>query len=195
MDQQAMIDPDDLPLGTSVVPVLRFNFLEAIEQFKKTLPAEYIRDSWFDVLKKQCRESTVRSGSLLHVQVAFLRELYRRVSFQRRRCRTEVGMGKDAPMISKYLNGHEDTNVHSYDFLETAEKEKSAEDLLAYIAAPRRTPTSITTTVRVATKTAVDTAIKQEAGNVEEDGDDESEISGETPVSTFGNKKRKVAGS
>lgn len=83
MDQQAFIDPDVLPLGTSATTVLTLNFLDAVEQFKKTLPADYIRDSWFNVLKKQCNaaDSSYPSSapSLLYSQVAFLRDLYRRV--------------------------------------------------------------------------------------------------------------------
>lgn len=80
MDQQAFIDPDDLPLGTSAVTVLTFNFLGAIEQFKKTLPADYIRDSWFNVLKKQCAKGYSSSvTSLLYLQVGFLKGLYLRV--------------------------------------------------------------------------------------------------------------------
>jgi len=87
MDQQAFSDPDDLPLGTSAVTVLTFSFLEAIEQFKKTLPADYIRDSWFNVLKKQCNVLKKQGAeaasnavfSLLYLQLVFLRDLHRRV--------------------------------------------------------------------------------------------------------------------
>lgn len=99
-------------------------------------------------------------------------------------------------MISEILNGPEDVYVFG-NLFEEAAKKKSAEELIAYIASPneRKPTTSITTSVRVATKTSVSAVIKDEAGNAKADGDDESEIAGETSLSTSGNKnkKRKVS--
>ncbi|KAK7911278.1 hypothetical protein PG985_013759 [Apiospora marii] len=195
MDQQASIDPDDLPLGTSATTVLTFNFLEAIEQFKKTLPDDYIRDSWFNVLKKQCAESTSSSAtSLLYLQVVFLKDLYRRVVGD---IGPKSGWEKMPTMISEMLNGPEDVRTCHGDMFYEAKEKESAEELLACIAyypSPgKKMPKSITTAVRVATKTSVATVIKDEAGTPKADGDDESEIARETSSSTSGNKKRKVS--
>ncbi|KAK7954604.1 hypothetical protein PG988_015298 [Apiospora saccharicola] len=183
----------------SEVTVLTFNFLEAIEQFKKALPADYIRDSWSNVIKEQCNVLKKESAefapsavcSLLYLQLVFLRKLHRRVLGD---VAPESGWKRMATMILKKTNGPEDVTTNGSLF-EKAAKKESAEELLAYIASPdQKTPiTSITTAVRAATKISVADIIKDEAGNAEADGDDGSEITGQTSASTSGNKKRKIA--
>ncbi|KAK8036698.1 hypothetical protein PG993_008681 [Apiospora rasikravindrae] len=191
MAQNAFIDPDRLPLGTSAVTVLNFNFLEAIHQFKKTLPADYIRDSWLNVLKKQCA-NTDTEPSLLYSQVSFLNGLYRRVLGD---IAPESGWETMPAMISMQLNGPED-KVYSWDVFTHAMKENSEEKLLAWIAygenREKKTPRSITTPVRVATKASVVTAAKGEAGNDGVDGVDR-EMAASAASAASSNKKRKVS--
>ncbi|KAK7966497.1 uncharacterized protein PG986_000774 [Apiospora aurea] len=165
MSQKALIDPGDLPLGTSAVTVLSFNFLEAIEQFKKTLPATYIRDSWFGALQKQCatiisqlpqpgyanRELATKKQSLLYLQVMFLSGLYRLVCGD---VAPESGWAKMACMISTVCNGPEDDSFDGRQlFLKAVNKENEMEllGIIAYGLNPdENSPTSITTAVRVA---------------------------------------------
>ena len=100
-------------------------------------------------------------------------------------------------MISDKHNGPEDVTVDVSYLLLIASQKESAEELLAYIAyfpSPHmETPKSITTTVRVATKTSVATVIKDEAGITEADGDDESDLNGLGASCAYSKKKRKVS--
>ncbi|KAK8066588.1 hypothetical protein PG997_013335 [Apiospora hydei] len=162
-----LFDPNDLPWGTSVATVLRLDFLLAIDQFKQTLPADYVRDSWFNVLQKQCsvlhsqfspgpRDGDSDRVSLLYLQVLFLKGLYRSV------CGDEAeacGWEKMPLMLSPHLNGLDDTSQSPFDLFGLAMTATTEEDLLARIAYgivdPDGTaPTFITTGCVVASRAA-----------------------------------------
>ncbi|KAK8040877.1 hypothetical protein PG994_013884 [Apiospora phragmitis] len=165
--EEALFDPDDLPLGTSVAIVLRFDFLDAIDQFRKTLPADYIRDSWLKILQKQCsvlysQFSNGHGGnasdlvSLLYLQVLFLKGLYRSVCGD---AAETCGWEKMPQMLSPYLNGLGDISQPPSGLFSSAMKATTEGDLLAYIAhgtenSDRMGPSSITTACIVANRHA-----------------------------------------
>lgn len=78
-----------LPFGTKVVnlTVLEFDFLDAVREFKASLPLDYVQTSWFEELQMQCYNLQLRcrdsTASLLYSQVEFLTCLYRGVRKQR----------------------------------------------------------------------------------------------------------------
>ena len=78
-------DAANLPFGTKFVnvPMLKFDFLEAVQKFKKSLPDYYVETAWFDELKKACVILMARhknhAMSLLYMQVDFLACSYRGV--------------------------------------------------------------------------------------------------------------------
>ncbi|KAK8036699.1 hypothetical protein PG993_008682 [Apiospora rasikravindrae] len=163
-----LFDPNDLPWGTSVATVLRFNFLDAIDQFKQTLPADYVRDSWLESLQKQCSalhsQFSSEPGdddsdrvSLLYLQVLFLKGLYRYVCGD---AAETCGWEKMPLMLSPHLNGLSDTSQSPSDLFGLAVKATTEEDLLAYIAygvgdSDRTAPTFITTACLVANRAAL----------------------------------------
>ncbi|KAK8066587.1 hypothetical protein PG997_013334 [Apiospora hydei] len=166
MSQKALIDPGDLPLGTSAVTVLSFDFLEAIEQFKRTLPADYLRDSWFCALKKQCATAVSQPPSQdTSTAMMFLNGLYRLVCGD---VAPESGWAKMTCMISTLCNGPEDDSFDGRQlFLKAANKENEIELLgtIAYgLNADEDSPTSITTAVRVAAQAGA-TVVKGEAAD------------------------------
>jgi len=88
----APFDAGNLPLGTSAITVLKFNFLAAIDELKESLPADYIRDSWLKIIHQQCRILHTRfkmesedkfyyapldARSLLWLQLLLLKGVYR----------------------------------------------------------------------------------------------------------------------
>lgn len=81
----AHYDAAKLPFGTKVVnvPMLEFDFLEAIQKFKASLPGYYVEAAWFDELKKACvilvTKHKSQTTSLLYLQVDFLVCVYRGV--------------------------------------------------------------------------------------------------------------------
>ncbi|KAK6833547.1 hypothetical protein PG987_008241 [Apiospora arundinis] len=157
-------DPNDLPLGTSVVTVIKFDFLDAIDQFKKTLPADYLRDSWFKILRQQCSvlhlryRSTYddmhpRDISLLYLQVNFLNGLYRLVCGD---VAGKCGWEGMLPMLSSSLNGPEDKPQTGYTLFNSAAQAKNEGDLLSLIAYGQSYgetgPTAIITTCPVSSR-------------------------------------------
>ncbi|KAK6849460.1 hypothetical protein PG995_013293 [Apiospora arundinis] len=131
-------DPNDLPLGTSVVTVIKFDFLDAIDQFKKTLPADYLRDSWFKILRQQFN---------------FLNGLYRLVCGD---VAGKCGWEGMLPMLSSSLNGPEDKPQTGYTLFNSAAQAKNEGDLLSLIAYGqsygKTGPTAIITTCPVASR-------------------------------------------
>ncbi|KAK7966499.1 uncharacterized protein PG986_000776 [Apiospora aurea] len=134
----ARLDAADLPVGTKVVsmPVLEFDFLEAIQKFKKTLPYYYIEGpSWFEELKQACviliarhKNSTL---SLLYLQLDFLTCVYRGVHGS---LATEASWEKMKAKLSTEKNGSVDHLVMSQDLFDEAMLKETDEGLINYIA-------------------------------------------------------------
>ncbi|KAK8066585.1 hypothetical protein PG997_013332 [Apiospora hydei] len=134
----ARLDAADLPFGTKVVsmPVLEFDFLEAIQKFKKTLPYYYIEGpSWFEELKQACviliarhKNSTL---SLLYLQLDFLTCVYRGVHGGPA---TESSWEKMKAKLATEKNGPVDYLVKNKDLFEQAMLKATEGDLISYIA-------------------------------------------------------------
>ncbi|KAK8047349.1 hypothetical protein PG996_015413 [Apiospora saccharicola] len=163
---EALFDPGDLPLGTSVVTVLKFDFLDAITKFKNTLPADYIRDSWLKMLQKQCSELHSQFGSgdpgdvadrvsLLYLQMLFLKGLYLSVCGD---AAVVCGWEKMPRMISPYLNGLGDSTQFPSDLFSLGMKATTEGELLEYLAygadTSDRTGSATTTTACLVANTA-----------------------------------------
>ncbi|KAK8036697.1 hypothetical protein PG993_008680 [Apiospora rasikravindrae] len=133
----ALFNAEELPFGTTAVPttLLVFDFLQALRQFKDTLPTEYLKDSWFPELKKQCVILIDRhkssNMSLLFLQVDFLTCVYRGVHGG---IAPESGWEKMKANLSTEKNGTGDFVVKNRELFERAMYKITAEELISHIA-------------------------------------------------------------
>ncbi|KAK8135744.1 hypothetical protein PG984_003684 [Apiospora sp. TS-2023a] len=130
-------DAANLPFGTRVVnlTVLEFDFLEAVREFKASLPLDYVQTSWYDELRMQCYNLQLQwrdgTASLLFAQVEFLTCIYRGVLGG---IAPESGWEKMMAELSTERNGPADYMVKPGELFDQAKYERTDQDLINYIA-------------------------------------------------------------
>ncbi|KAK6849466.1 hypothetical protein PG995_013299 [Apiospora arundinis] len=134
---ETLLEAASLPLGTKAVdmPVLEFDFLQAIELFQEDLPGDYRDNPWLEELKKQCLILSIRYKrkvlSLLYLQVDFLTCVYRGVYGG---LAAQSGWEKMKAELSTEKNGSADHLVNGQLLFERAMSMSNARQVITYIA-------------------------------------------------------------